>query len=119
MTDVGFDSGRLGAKLFTGASIIALAITATPAWAQSAPAPTPADATPDAAAQTGVQVATNDKDTIVVTGIRQSLRSAREIKRNSDQIVDSVTASDIGALPDRSVSEALQRIPGVTLQRTN
>lgn len=56
---------------------------------------------------------------VVVTGIRQSLESAQEIKKNADQIVDSVTAQDIGALPDRSVSEALQRIPGVTLQRTN
>ena len=43
----------------------------------------------------------------------------RRSSRTSDQIVDSVTAQDIGALPDRSVSEALQRIPGITLQRTN
>ena len=34
-------------------------------------------------------------------------------------MVNSITAQDIGALPDRSVSEALQRIPGITLQRTN
>jgi TonB-dependent receptor len=56
---------------------------------------------------------------VVVTGIRSSLESAQTIKQNSEQIVDSVTAQDIGALPDRSVSEALQRIPGITLQRTN
>jgi TonB-dependent receptor len=56
---------------------------------------------------------------VVVTGLRQSLESAQAIKKNSDQIVDSVTAQDIGALPDRSVSEALQRIPGITLQRTS
>lgn len=58
-------------------------------------------------------------DEIVVTGIRAQLRSAQAIKKNSEVIVDSVTAVDIGALPDRSVSEALQRIPGITLQRTN
>lgn len=58
-------------------------------------------------------------DEVVVTGIRAQLRSAQAIKKNSEVIVDSVTAVDIGALPDRSVSEALQRIPGVTLQRTN
>jgi TonB-dependent receptor len=69
---------------------------------------------------TAQQAQTSDELTeIVVTGIRASLQSAQEIKKNSDQIVDSVTATDIGALPDRSVSEALQRIPGVTLQRTN
>lgn len=58
-------------------------------------------------------------DEVIVTGIRAQLRSAQAIKQNSEVIVDSVTAVDIGALPDRSVSEALQRISGVTLQRTN
>ena len=52
---------------------------------------------------------------IVVTGIRQSLANAQAIKRNSDTVVDAITASDIGALPDRSVSEALQRVPGVDI----
>lgn len=56
---------------------------------------------------------------VVVTGIRKSLESAQAIKQTSAVIVDSVTAQDIGALPDRSVSEALQRIPGITLQRTD
>src|SRR3546814_9200450 len=52
-----------------------------------------------------------------VTGIRESLANAQEIKRNSDTIVDAITASDIGALPDRSVTEALQRVPGVAINR--
>jgi TonB-dependent receptor len=56
---------------------------------------------------------------VVVTGLRYSVESAQAIKQNAEQIVDSVTAQDIGALPDRSVSEALQRIPGITLQRTS
>ncbi len=56
-------------------------------------------------------------ETVVVTGIRASLTSAQAIKQNSDQIVDSISAVDIGALPDRNVAEALQRVPGVTLQR--
>lgn len=56
---------------------------------------------------------------IIVTGIRASLQGARDRKRNAEQVIDSITAQDIGALPDRSVSEALQRVPGVTLQRTN
>ena len=54
---------------------------------------------------------------IVVTGIRQSLANAQNIKRNSDTVVDAITASDIGALPDRSVTEALQRVPGVSINR--
>jgi TonB-dependent receptor len=56
-------------------------------------------------------------DTIIVTGIRGSLNNARTIKKNSDTIVDSVSADDIGALPDRSVTETLQRIPGISINR--
>jgi len=58
-----------------------------------------------------------DRDEIVVTGVRQSLATAQNIKRNSDTVVDAITAQDIGALPDRSVNEALQRIPGVAISR--
>ena len=56
-------------------------------------------------------------DLIVVTGIRQSLANAQNIKRNADTVVDAITAEDIGALPDRSVTEALQRLPGVSINR--
>jgi TonB-dependent receptor len=52
---------------------------------------------------------------IVVTGIRRSLQSAQAIKKNSEVVVDSISAEDIGALPDRSVTEALQRVPGVSI----
>ena len=44
-------------------------------------------------------------------------RARREIKRKADTFVDSVTASDVTSLPDMSVAEALQRIPGVTVSR--
>jgi len=54
---------------------------------------------------------------IVVTGVRASLQSAEAIKRNSSQIVDSIVATDIGKLPDRNIAEALQRIPGIQVQR--
>lgn len=55
--------------------------------------------------------------TVTVTGIRGSIASAQSIKQNADTFVDAVTAEDIGALPDRSVTEALQRVPGVTISR--
>lgn len=54
-------------------------------------------------------------ENVVVTGIRGSVYRAQDIKRDSDTFVDSVTALDIGALPDRSVTETLSRIPGVTI----
>ncbi len=58
-----------------------------------------------------------EDDLIVVTGIRQSLASAQNIKRDSETVVDAITAEDIGALPDRSVTEALQRVPGIAINR--
>ena len=54
---------------------------------------------------------------IVVTGMRLSLATAQQGKRDSGTFVDSVAASDINALPDRSVTEALQRVPGVAIDR--
>ncbi len=56
-------------------------------------------------------------DAVIVTGIRGSIYRAQDIKRDADTFVDSVTAEDIGALPDRSVTETLSRIPGVTIDR--
>ena len=54
---------------------------------------------------------------IVVTGFAESLRTAQAVKRNADTVVDVVDAEDIGALPDRSVAETLQRVPGVNIGR--
>lgn len=56
-------------------------------------------------------------ETVVVTGVRASLQSAQTIKQNADTVVDSITATDIGALPDKSVAEALKRVPGVTVSQ--
>ncbi|HUD90445.1 TonB-dependent receptor [Sphingobium sp.] len=56
--------------------------------------------------------AVSDGD-IIVTGMRASLSSAQNIKRNARQLVDSVVAEDIGKLPDNNVVEALQRVPGI------
>lgn len=56
--------------------------------------------------------------TVIVSGQRSALESAQKIKQNSDEIVDSVVADDIGKLPDKSVTEVLQRIAGVTIDRT-
>nr|AQQ74648.1 hypothetical protein [uncultured bacterium] len=54
---------------------------------------------------------------VVVTGLRASLESAQGLKLNADTFVDSITATDIGAFPDKSVAEALQRVPGITVSR--
>jgi TonB-dependent receptor len=57
-------------------------------------------------------------DEIVVTGIRQSLERAAEIKRNAPQVVDSIVSEDIGKFPDPTTAAALQRVPGVQVSVT-
>jgi TonB-dependent receptor len=58
-----------------------------------------------------------EKNAIIVTGQRRALRTSQQIKKNADTVVDSITATDIGAFPDKSVAEALQRVPGITVNR--
>ncbi len=71
------------------------------------------------AADTAAQTERNatELDSVQVKGIRAAVYRAQDIKRDADTFVDSVTALDIGALPDRSVTETLSRIPGVTIDR--
>lgn len=83
------------------------------AFAQTAPAPAAAASAPDAKAQQPQKI-----ETVTVSGRRAALESAQKIKQNSDEIVDSIVADDIGKLPDQSVTEVLQRIVGVTIDRT-
>ena len=132
-------AGTSPISLKAGASALAMSamLMAAPAFAQEAPAPTQETPTPpenqdsSQAASETIGITSNPSDpveeattndtvddgTIVVTGIRRSLQRSRDIKRNSDVVVDSVSAEDISALPDRSVTEALQRIPGVAIDR--
>lgn len=72
-----------------------------------------AQTTPDDAA---ASVADGGQD-IVVSTYRQSLETAQAIKKDSDQIVDSIVAEDIGKLPDQTGAETLARVPGVSVER--
>lgn len=60
---------------------------------------------------------TNTGPVVVVSGQRAALQSAQKLKQDADEVVDSIVAEDIGKLPDRSVTEVLQRIAGVTIDR--
>lgn len=101
-------------RLARSASALALAtallMAAGTAHAQATP-PVPAD---DAAADDA-----DSGDDIVVTGFARSLESATNAKRNTQQIIESVTAEDIGKLPDASIGESISRLPGLTSQRLN
>src|SRR5262249_60628180 len=59
------------------------------------------------------------EQTVVVTGFRASLRSALNVKRNSDVMVDAINAEDIADFPDANLAESLQRLPGIAVDREN
>lgn len=92
------------------ATAVALLAGATPALAQVAAPPPPPPAT-TAPTDNG------ESEDIVVEGIRASLEAAADIKRDSNQIIDVITAEDVGTLPDANVAEALQRVTGVQITR--
>lgn len=104
-------ASRLSAmKVALGAGVAALAVaTAASAMAQDVPA---------AASTTPVSQSVNN-DTIVVTGFNKSVSNALRIRRLSTAIVDSVTAEDVGKLPDVSIADAISRLPGVAVQSSN
>jgi TonB-dependent receptor len=68
------------------------------------------------AGQTTNEEATEVEE-VIVTGIRAGLRKALEFKKDAPQIVDAISAEDIGDFPDKNLSEALQRVTGVQISR--
>ena len=72
-----------------------------------------------AATPPGQAASANQLDTVVVTGIRQSLESSVNLKRNAHGLVDGISAEDIGKFPDTNLAEALSRISGVSIDRNN
>jgi iron complex outermembrane receptor protein len=117
---------RRPASAWCGKSVafgLALALASiagkSPLPAQEAPAPKPADQ-PAAAASTEKP---SDQPIVleefVVTGVRESMIQAQEIKQNSIPLVDSIVAEDIGKFPDNTVADALQHLPGIQVGRDN
>jgi TonB-dependent receptor len=105
-----FVASRKRFALSAASTVALMAYAAQPAWAQEAPAVGPA-------APAAEDAPPANPDDVVVTGFRQSLQKAQKRKRDADTVVDVITAEDIGALPDRSVAESLQRVPGVNISR--
>jgi len=89
----------------TASSALALLAFASPAGAQQAPAQSASGAT--------------TLEEIVVTGIRHGIESAIQVKQQSTDIVETISAEDIGKLPDTSIAESISRLPGLTSQRSD
>jgi TonB-dependent receptor len=91
-------------QLVLNGGVRAILPTSTSAKVEATALPVPLPATPPEA-------------TVLVTGIRASLRSAVTNKRASMEVSDSIIAEDIGKLPDSNLAEAMQRVPGVQITR--
>jgi len=101
-----------GRQLAMAATPSAPAVDAAPADAAGTqPPPT----TPDQAASPTDQ--NNQAQAIVITGIRGSLQRNLNAKRAAPGVMDTISAEDIGKFPDANVADALQRIPGLSIQR--
>lgn len=96
----------LGLKLMAGVSAGAIGLTLL-SGAAHAQTTAPEAVEPDAVEE------------IVVTGLRASLDRAIDVKRSSSVIVDSIASEDLGKFPDSNVAESLQRIPGVSIDRSS
>ncbi len=76
------------------------------------------DATAPATAQQ--PAASSDTiETVIVSGIRHAIETSVAAKKKSDSIVETISAEDIGKLPDVSIAESLARLPGLAAQRVN
>src|SRR5882672_1761325 len=89
-----------------GASTLSLTAVSMPSQAADAAAATTAGGS-------------EELSEITVTGLRASLQKSLDIKKNSDGIVDAISAEDIGKFPDSNLATALERIPGVTVSRAS
>ncbi|HSX55442.1 MAG TPA: TonB-dependent receptor plug domain-containing protein, partial [Sphingomonas sp.] len=98
---------KVGARTVLLAAVSAAALS-VPGIAQAQQAAT---------AQSGADAAAGQEEEILVTGIRASQARAIDVKREADSVVDAISAEDIGKLPDRTISDSLQRIPGIQIRR--
>jgi len=64
-------------------------------------------------------VANKDVEVIEVTGMRSSIKESTRLKRDATGVVDAISAEDIGKFPDTNLAESLQRITGVSIDRSN
>src|SRR5690606_14586672 len=111
----GGDTLNMKRNLLSVALATATLMIATAAQAQDASATADRQAPPEETA-TPADDAT-ELDRVTVTGIRRGIEDAIEAKRTSTSIVESVSAEDIGKLPDMSIADSLARLPGLTAQR--
>ena len=96
--------------------------------AQTSPTPPPAGAPSSSSPDQDSKDAASkpdDKDkkvtelnAVSVTGQLAAIRRAQAIKQDAVNVVDSISAEETGKFPDPNVADALQRVPGVSVNRS-
>ena len=89
-------------RLTVAALAAAGLLSSASVWAQAVPA------TAEPSAEANV---------VVVSGVRRAAQSAQKIKRDSDDVIDSIVADDIGKFPDTNVAQTLARVSGIQVRR--
>ena len=115
---------RVMLRWLASGSTIALS---APAIAQAQTAPPPVDQIQQTEEQRPTTANTSSAEApasasgneIVITGIRASLRQSMDIKKNAQGVVDAISAEEMGKFPDTNLAESLQRITGVSIDRSN
>lgn len=110
------------------AALLSLMLAGSAAAQEAPQTPTPADSKTAPTKKNAKAAEKNSKksedsasnlDAIIVTGIRGSIENALKAKQNSNDIIEAISAEDIGKLPDASIAESLSRVPGLATQRLN
>ena len=91
-------------QLATSMALLMGSTLALPSYAQESEAVTPAE---------------GEVEVIQVSGIRGSMIRSMDLKRSSSGVVDAISAEELGKFPDTNLAEALQRITGVSISRSN
>ena len=68
---------------------------------------------------TSVEIAAEEIEEIIVVGTRATIQNSIDLKRMSTQVVDGLSADDIGDIPALSIGDALETITGATSHREN
>lgn len=99
--------------------IAMLAAVSAASLASTLPAYAQETSRTDSVDNSGQSAGREETEEVVISGFRRSLETALTAKRESNLIIESVTAEDIGKFPDQNVSESLQRLPGIQIDREN
>jgi TonB-dependent receptor len=111
------DTSAAPATTATSAPVAAPAVESSVQAATPAPAEAPAQAATSTPATPAAESTPTQSAVVTVTGVRRAAQTAQKIKQDSDNVIDSIVADDIGKFPDTNVAQTLARVSGIQVRR--